>query len=396
MTPKLTTFWQGFFKLVSILSIIFRVVAKEKEPPAGPEVVKTNSSIPLLAGINLAGFEFGIQTDGSFTGTPVPPPTTQIDHFIKQNVNLMRVPVAWDSLQSEMNGKLNETSLKSYVEFIEKITKQGAHAIVDVHSFARYKRQIVGESSSTPAAAMVSLWTQLAAAFKDNDLVIFGLANEPHDLQITTWATTVQQVVTALRKAGHHNMILIPGTEYTSMKAFPQWYTAMKTVKNPDGSFDNLVFEVHRYLDGDNSGKSKECVESHADEVAKTVELLKADKRQVILGETGGGSTETCEKFLPELIKAVTEAYPTFLGFAIWAAGSFDEKYELVTTVKDEKSPTGWKDTPIWKSITKFLPTEAPSSQPKAGGAGGSKPKNKHEGNGSKEACNSRRRRSKF
>jgi hypothetical protein len=52
--------------------------------------------------------------------------------------------------------------------------------------------------------------------------------------------------VEKLRKKDINNVLLIPGTEYTAMKAFPEWYPAMKDVKNPDGSLDGLVFEVHR------------------------------------------------------------------------------------------------------------------------------------------------------
>ncbi|OAV87978.1 hypothetical protein PTTG_00590 [Puccinia triticina 1-1 BBBD Race 1] len=309
--------------------------------------------------INLPGFEFGAQTDGSYLSTTnpaMPPPESQIDHFVAQGVNLFRVSVAWPYLQPEMNGKLNEANLKMYQSFIEKITVHQAYVIIDLHSFARYKGQIVGESPSTPAEALVSVWTLLGEIFKDNPFVIFGIANEPHDLDITKWATTVQAVVTALRGKNIQNFILIPGTDYTAMKSFPEWYKAMKVVKNPDGSFDGLVFEVHRYLDSDNSGKSTICVASHADEVTTAVNLLKADNRQVIMGETGGGSTDSCKKFLPELAKAVVDAYPTFLGFAMWAAGSFDANYELVTTVKDESSPTKWKDMGNWLSIKEFIP----------------------------------------
>ncbi|KAA1126867.1 hypothetical protein PGTUg99_029168 [Puccinia graminis f. sp. tritici] len=56
----------------------------------------------------------------------------------------------------------------------------------------------------------------------------------------------------------------------------------------------------------------------------------------------------------------------------MWAAGSFDANYELVTTVKDESSPTGWKDQGNWNSIKKFIPAKgseksakSPSSKPK-------------------------------
>jgi endoglucanase len=41
--------------------------------------------------------------------------------------------------------------------------------------------------------------------------------NEPHDLNVTTWATSVQAAVTAIRNAGATSQyILMPGDQYTS------------------------------------------------------------------------------------------------------------------------------------------------------------------------------------
>ncbi|POW22184.1 hypothetical protein PSHT_01491 [Puccinia striiformis] len=382
-----STFWQGLFTVVSILSVISLVTAKHHSHHDSTK----SKILPRFAGVslqtqlnpgnlsrrqpkvNLAGWDFGAQTTGIYSGsTGVAPPKTQIPHFIKQNVNLLRVPVAWEFLQPEMNKPLNASNVKIYCEYIEEITSQGAFAIIDLHAYARYKGEIVGESPTMPASVLVNLWLQLGGLFKHNNHVILGISNEPHDQSIEKWAVTVQEVVTALRTNDIYNILLIPGTDYTSLKAFPEWYKVMKDVKNPDGSFEGLWFEVHRYLDTDNSGKSTECVDSHADEVVSVAKMLKADGRQVLLGETGGGSTQSCMTYLPELVKAVVEAYPVFMGFAIWAAGSFGETYELVTTVKDESSPTGWKDQGNWLSIKQFLPIRAPpalSQKPTSSGA---------------------------
>ena len=67
-----------------------------------------------------------------------------------------------------------------------------------------------------------------------------------HDLDITTWATTVQASVTAIRSAGATTQkILLPGTDYTSAANFIDNGSgaALKAVKNPDGSTDNLIFD---------------------------------------------------------------------------------------------------------------------------------------------------------
>lgn len=50
-------------------------------------------------------------------------------------------------------------------------------------------------------------------------------------------------------------LILLPGNDYTSAGEFISNGSAdaLSKVTNPDGGFDNLVFDVHKYLDSDNS-----------------------------------------------------------------------------------------------------------------------------------------------
>jgi endoglucanase len=58
----------------------------------------------------------------------------------------------------------------------------------------------------------------LAAKYASKPKVAFGIMNEPHDLtDINAWATTVQAAVTAIRKAGAtQNLILLPGNDWVS------------------------------------------------------------------------------------------------------------------------------------------------------------------------------------
>lgn len=70
-----------------------------------------------------------------------------------------------------------------------------------------------------------------------------------HDLNIDTWAGSVQAAVTAIRQAGAtQNLILIPGTDYTSAANFLENGSgaALLPVHNLDGSTTNIVFDVHK------------------------------------------------------------------------------------------------------------------------------------------------------
>jgi endoglucanase len=61
-------------------------------------------------------------------------------------------------------------------------------------------------------------------------------------------------------------MILLPGNNWASAGTFLSdgSATALATVRNPTGDpFANLVFDVHKYLDSDNSGTHADCVDSY-------------------------------------------------------------------------------------------------------------------------------------
>ena len=57
-------------------------------------------------------------------------------------------------------------------------------------------------------------------------------------------------------------IILLPGNNYTSAQTFVPNGSGPALLKatNLDGSTTILVFDVHKYLDSDNSGTHAECV----------------------------------------------------------------------------------------------------------------------------------------
>lgn len=87
---------------------------------------------------------------------------------------------------------------------------------------------------------------------------------------------------------------------YRSAQTFPtESAPALLKVKNPDGSTDNLIFDVHKYLDEDNSGTHTECVKDNIDDTFQPlVDFLKQEDRLAMLTETGGGNVDSCSKFL--------------------------------------------------------------------------------------------------
>lgn len=215
-----------------------------------------------FAGVNIAGFDFGCDINGTcnlasaFDVVSKGNGIAQMSHFTKNSgLNAFRLPVGWQFLlnnEQTPGGPIDATNLAAYDGLVRGCLDSGSKAcIVDVHNYARFNGGIIGQGG--PAnEVLVNLWTQLATHYANESRIVFGVMNEPHDIpNIVTWAQTVQEVVTAIRKAGAMTqMIIMPGNNFTSAAAFVENGSgaALMNVTNPDGTIDNLFFDVHRYL----------------------------------------------------------------------------------------------------------------------------------------------------
>ncbi|KAH7351027.1 glycoside hydrolase family 5 protein [Rhexocercosporidium sp. MPI-PUGE-AT-0058] len=317
------------------------------------------------AGVNMAGFDFGCLTDGSQTLSNVVPPLSnfngpdgigQMKHFIKDDgMNIFRLPVGWQYLvANNLGGNLDSTNLARYDQLVQGCLGTGATCIIDVHNYARWNGGIIGQGGPTDAQ-FANLWTQLATKYKGQSKLIFGLMNEPHDVDINRWATTVQVVVTAIRNAGATSqMLLLPGNEWTSAGTFVSNGSgaALMKVKNPDGSTTGLIFDVHKYLDSDNSGTHAECVTDNVSGAFQPLATwLRANKRQAMLTETGGGNVSSCTNYMCKQIAYLNANSDVYLGYVGWSAGSFDGTYVL--TLTPTGSGSNWQDTLLLKSCFK-------------------------------------------
>ena len=221
-----------------------------------------------------------------------------MQHFAENDkLNVFRLPVGWQPLVGNTLGaNLDSTFLATYDGIVQACLKTGASCIIDIHNYARWNGGIIGQGGPSNAD-FVSLWSQLAKKYAAQSKVIFGLVNEPHDLKMDLWGTTLQQVVDAIRKAGATTqMILLPGTGYTGAGGWVESSApALSTIKDSDGKTDRLVFDIHQYLDTDNSGTHTECVTDHiADNLTPLVKYLQQNRRKAFLTETGGGNTQSC------------------------------------------------------------------------------------------------------
>lgn len=138
-----------------------------------------------------------------------------MQHFVSvDKQNIFRLPVGWEFLVDTPGGPLNQVNFKYYDNLVQSCIKLGVHCIIDIHNYARWNGQIIGQGGPSNAD-FASTWSQLATAYKGDAKVIMGIMNEPHEVQIGPWAETVQAAVTAIRNAGATSqMILLPGQDY--------------------------------------------------------------------------------------------------------------------------------------------------------------------------------------
>lgn len=77
-------------------------------------------------------------------------------------------------------------------------------------------------SKLTADTQFANVWSLLAKRYANQDRIIFGIMNEPHDLDISLWGASVQAAVNAIRAAGATSQsIALPGDLYTHPEI---WY----------------------------------------------------------------------------------------------------------------------------------------------------------------------------
>ncbi len=263
--------------------------------------------------------------------------------------------------------------------------------MIDIHNFARFNGQtaIIGQGGP-PDAQFVQLWTELATKYASNEKVVFELMNEPHDLDVNIWAQTCQKAVTAIRGAGATSqMILLPGTNFDSAATLVSSGSAdaLMGITNPDNSTDNLLLDIHKYLDIDNSGTHAECVTDNVGNFTIVANYLRQKGRKGLISETGASSQASCLTAFCSQNAFINANPDVFVGLVGWGAGSFPTSYVLSLT--PTKHGNTFTDNALmsqcvvgtWNNSTNVVPpsspptstwgTPAPTSGPTASASGG-------------------------
>jgi poly(3-hydroxybutyrate) depolymerase len=316
---------------------------------------------PSIRGTNVAGMEMAYQNcdqaGGPVEGTNYPHHDERlIDYFASKNMTTLRFLFSWECMQQVLNGPVPASQSGAYKIYFDNYKRivdyatnvKGMRVIVepwDSNSSggaggARYRGNVVG-SGAVPTAAFADFWSRMATIFLANPKVEYGLINEPNDMSTMSWFSAAQAAITAIRNTGATQRIYVPGNGYSAASTWTSnFYDTAATQRsnaygwlNANGAgqpltdpLDNIVAEVHTYLDIDQGGGTTEITSITAarDHVSVAVNEAAAHGYRVWLGEIGmyAGATNAPQAWADFIAYLDANAGAgVFLGFTWFAGG---------------------------------------------------------------------------
>jgi len=288
--------------------------------------VAGSTEAACLRGVNLAGAEFGSGRGVHGADYIYPSPET-VAYFAGKGFNAVRLPFKWERLQPRLGRGFDREERQRLSAAVAEIRRAGMTVVLDVHNYAYYGSAQIG-SADVPVSAFADLWRRLAADYRDDAGVQFGLMNEPHDIPAVQWLSAANAAIAAIRKAGAKNLVLVPGTIWSGAHSWERELpggangTVMLGVEDPAGNF---AYEVHQYLDDDFSGTSPRC--ARADDAVAALEnftgWLRRNGARGFLGEFGGSADKACLDGLARMTAHVDGQPDVWTGWTYWAAGEW-------------------------------------------------------------------------
>ncbi|MBW2529240.1 MAG: glycoside hydrolase family 5 protein [Deltaproteobacteria bacterium] len=303
------------------------------------------ATVPWLAGVNLAGAEFGeSHLPGIYDTHYTYPTEAEVDYFVGKGMNAIRLPFRWERLQPALNQPFDSTELGRLDGFVSYAAGQGAWVILDPHNYARYHGDLIGDGTVS-ADDFADFWRRLAEHYAGQPKAVFGLMNEPHDMTTELWLADANAAIAAIRTAGASNLVLVPGNGWTGAHSWDGSYYGTPNADVMGGVVDPLghfAFEMHQYLDSDSSGTSDVCVSATigSERMQAATTWLRQHGNLGFLGEFGGARNQTCYDAIDDLVTYLEDNDDVWIGWAYWAAGPWWQDYMFTL------EPDGSQDRP--------------------------------------------------
>ncbi|KKI20373.1 glycoside hydrolase family 5 protein [Sphingomonas sp. Ag1] len=294
------------------------------ESVASPSSVSPVQKTRVLAGVNIAGGEFG-KVPGRMNHQYIYPSLAEIDYYEASGLKLLRIPFRWERLQPDLYGPLAPADRAELRKITEYATSKGMVVVLDMHDYARRRARPGAETTSiigtadVPASALADAWTKIVEDYRHSSNVWLGLMNEPNGVGASDWWRTVQQLVNDLRSQHVTNKLLVPGVSWTGAHSWLKSGNADQAARFKDPG-NNFAFEVHQYLDKDSSGTKGTCWSGSAQRVDNVLSWAKQSNVKLFFGEIAAGPDAVCQTEYGSMLKKLNTS-PAVVGWAAWGAG---------------------------------------------------------------------------
>lgn len=306
---------------------------------APPRAQAKPAQLPFLTGINLAGAEFGTVFPGEHGTNFMYPGQKDVDYYRSFGFNILRLPFRWDRLQPVLFAEFEQAEWRRFEHLIAITLAAGFYIILDPHNGAHRripddgfsKEHVIG-SPEVPVEAFTHFWRQLTQRTKHHRKIIYGLMNEPVHITPKAWFDAAQKAVDVIRYEGAEQMLLVPGTGYSTAHTWLEDGNGiMAGIKDPGGNF---AIEAHQYFDWNSSGQHAEAVSETigTERIAKFEAWARENKLKAFLGEFGVSSDPVNLAASRRILEHLSANRDVWLGWAAWAGGPWwppDFPYKL-------------------------------------------------------------------
>jgi endoglucanase len=132
-----------------------------------------------------------------------------------------------------------------------------------------------------------------------------------------------QAAINGIRAAGATTQpILVEGNAYSGAWTWISCGNGDSLLSLTDPS-NNIIYEMHQYLDQDGSGTQKDCVSPTigAERIAAATKWLKDHGKKGIIGEYAGGNNPTCRSAIQGMLSSMAQNADVWTGALWWGAG---------------------------------------------------------------------------
>lgn len=123
----------------------------------------------------------------------------------------------------------------------------------------------------------------------------------------------------------------------------------MATLTDPEGK---LIYEMHQYLDSDDSGTSSTCVNNTIgqDRIEAATAWLRSNGKKGVIGETAAGANSVCIEALQGMLAYMETNDDVWEGWLLWGAGPWWGDY-----IFSMEPPSGTAYVSVLPSITQYI-----------------------------------------